>query len=74
MKEAKIIFILNEVITTMQCSKDDKIDDICRRYSLEINKNKDNLIFLYEGKKINSDLNFNEHANIIDKNNNEMKV
>jgi len=51
MKEAKIIFILNEVITTMQCSKDDKIDDMCRRYSLEINKNKDNLIFLYEGKK-----------------------
>ena len=76
MKEAvaKIIFTLNNVNTSMQFSKDDKLDDIFQRYSKEINKNKDNLIFLYEGKKINSDLNFNEQANIIDKNNNEMKI
>ena len=74
MKETKIIFTLNEVNTTIKCSKDDKMDDICQRYSMEINKNKDNLIFLYEGKKINSALNFKEHANNIDKNNNEMKI
>ena len=74
MKETKIIFTLNEVNTAIKCSKDDKIDDICLRYAMEINKNKDNLIFLYEGKKINSDLKFKEHANIIDKNNSEMKI
>ena len=74
MIEAKIIFTLNNVETTIQCSKDDKMDDICRRYSMEINKNNNNLIFLYEGKKINSDLNFNQQANMIDKNNNEMKI
>ena len=74
MKEAKIIFTLNEVNTIIQCSKDDKINDICLKYSLEINKDKANLLFLYEGKKINFDLNFNEQATIFDKNKNEMKI
>ena len=43
-----IKFTLNEVNTAIKCSKDDKMDDICQRYAMEINKNKDKLIFLYE--------------------------
>ena len=74
MKETTIIFTLNEVNTTIKCSKNDKMDDICLKYSKKINKDKDNLLFLYKGKNINFDLNYNEQANDIDKDNHEMKL
>ena len=48
--------------------------DICKSYLIEINKNMNSLLFLYEGNKVNFDLCFKEQANIIDKNNQEMKI
>ena len=48
--------------------------DICQRYSNKINININSLIFLYGGNQLNFNLNFNEQANIIDKEKNEMKV
>ena len=48
--------------------------DIYKNYSAKINKNFNSLLFLYEGNKVNFELNFKEQANIIDINNNEMKI
>ena len=71
MAEANAIFTLNREDLTIQCKTDDKMKDICEKYSTQINKYMDSLSFLYEGNKVNFDLSFKEHANEIDRNNNE---
>ena len=74
MSEANIVFTLDGVNLTIHCTTEDKMKDICQNYSTKINKNMDSLLFLYEGNKVNFDLSFKEQANIIDKNNQEMKL
>ena len=74
MSEAKVIFTLNEVNITIKCATEDKMEDICKSYSIKINQNMNSLLFLYEGNKVNFGLSFKEQANLIDRNNNEMKV
>ena len=74
MSEAKVIFILDGVNLTIQCTIEDKIQDICKRYSTKINKNINSLLFLYEGNKVNFDLCFKDQANFVDKNNHQMKI
>ena len=74
MSEANIVFTLDGVNLTIHCTTEDKMKDLCQNYSTKINKNMDSLLFLYEGNKVNFDLSFKEQANIIDKNNQEMKI
>ena len=74
MSEANIIFTLDGVNLTIQCTIEDKMKDICKCYSTKINKNMNSLSFLYEGKKVNIDLSFKEQAIDMDKNNNQMKI
>ena len=74
MSEANVIFTLDGVNLTIQCTKEDKMKEICKSYSNKINKNIDSLIFLYEGNKVNFELSFKEQANNIDRNNNQMKI
>ena len=69
MEETKVIFILDNVNTIIKCSKEDKMENICQKYATQINKNKNNLLFLYEGTQVNFELSFNSQANFIDKNN-----
>ena len=70
MSEAKIIFDLNDIKVSIQCSQEDKIKDICQKYATKIKSNINSLLFLYGGNQINMELKFKEQA----KNNNEMKV
>ena len=75
MSEANIIFILesmNEI--KIQCRKEEKMKDICLRYSTKLGKNINKLIFLYGGTQLNFELSFEKQANSKDKINNEMKV
>ena len=72
--DAKIIFTLGGIDITIHCSPEDKIKDICQKYTTEINSNINSLLFLYEGNQMNMDLKFIEHANSIDKSNKEMRV
>ena len=74
MSEANTIFNFEGREVIIQCSKNEKMKDICQRYSNKINININSLIFLYGGNQLNFNLNFNEQANIIDKEKNEMKV
>ena len=74
MEEAKVIFILDGIYTTIHWSKDNLMGDICQKYTNIIEKNIDSLSFFYHGKKINFDLTFNFQANSMDKNNNEMII
>ena len=74
MAEAKVIFTLNGDNLTIQCSKMDKMRDICQKYATKVNKNIDSLVFLYGGNQINFNLSFNEQASSLDRNNNIMRV
>ena len=74
MLEANVIFTLDGVNLTIKCTTEDKIKDICKKYCAKINKNIDSLSFLYRGNKVNFELSFKEQANIIDRNNHEMKI
>ena len=74
MSEANVVFTLDGINLTIQCTTEDKMNDICKNYSSKINKNMDSLIFLYEGNKVNFNLSFQDQVNIIDRNNHEMKI
>ena len=74
MSEANVIFTLDGVKLTIQCTTEDKMKDICKSYSININKNMNYLLFLYKGNKVNFDLSFKEQANYTDRNNNQMKI
>ena len=74
MEKAHVIFTLKDLNFPFQCSKDDKLGDICKKFAILVNKNFDSFIFLYEGSKVNLQLSFDEQATPFDRNNNEMKV
>ena len=74
MSEAKVVFTFNGSPLTIQCTPEDKIRDICQKYTAKIETNVNTLIFLYDGKLLNMDLRFKEQANSLDRTNNEMKV
>ena len=74
MSKANVLFTFDGVNLTIQCTINDKMKDICKTYSTKINKNMNSLLFLYEGNKVNFDLNFKEQTNVTDRNNHEMKI
>ena len=74
MSDVIVIFTLDGVNLTINCTIEDKMKNICENYSNKINKNMNSLIFLYGGNKINFDLSFEDQVNSIDRNNNEMKI
>ena len=47
MTEVKVIFNFEGIESTIQCLVDEKMKDICERYSNKIGKNINSLIFLY---------------------------
>ncbi len=74
MSEAKIIFNLDCINIAIQCSKEDKIKDICQKDATLIRSNINSLLFLYDGNLINMELRFEEQANLMDMKKNEMYV
>ena len=74
MSNANVVFTLDGIDVTIQCSQDEKMRDICRRYANKIETNLSSLLFLYGGNKMNYELSFKDQINSIDKNNNIMKV
>ena len=74
MENPIVIFTLDGIPITIQCTQDDLMKDICLRYTSKIRTNINLLLFLYGGNQINFELKFKDQANSIDKSNNEMKV
>ena len=71
---AEVIFEYKGIKTIIQCLKEDKISDICLKFTSKINININNIIFLYNGEIINMELKYNEIANRIDNNSNKMNI
>ena len=60
---SRIIFIQDKDISSIQCSKEDKMGAICREYAKMLSKDLNSLSFLYEGNRINFELIFENYAN-----------
>ena len=71
---AKVIFKYNGLDTIIQCKIDDKLKDICKKFCLKSYKDINNLTFIYGGEILNLDLQFNQTANIMDKQNLKMNI
>ena len=69
---AEIIFIYGGKETIIQCNINDKMKEIIKKYISKIDKN--NLLFLYNGQRINEELEFIEQANELDKKRNKMNI
>ena len=71
---SKVIFTFEGMQTTIQCSRNEKMKDICQKFSnksgMEINK----LFFLYGGDQINNENTFEQQANALDKERNEINL
>ena len=55
-----IEFIYNEKKIEIQCYKDDKMEDIINKYIIKSSINKNSVIFLYSGNKIDEELKLSE--------------
>ena len=71
---ATVIFIYNGNQTLIQCSEDEKMQDICQRFVSKNSVDINNIDFLYGGKTINYNTTFSEISNQFDKIGHKMKV
>ena len=71
---SKVIFTFKGSKTIIQCLKDDKMKDICLKFTSKINININNIYCIYNGNIINMELKFNEIINRIDKDRNIMNI
>lgn len=60
---AKVIFRFKDNETIIDCCKEDKIKDICRKYVSKLNIDISNLQFIYDGKLLDDELTFEQKAN-----------
>ena len=67
-------FTYKGIKTSIQCLNEDKMKDICNKYSSKIDQNINTLYFIYNGSKINYDLTFYQQANFLDKQRFEMDI
>ena len=74
MSEAIVEFTFMGNKMIIQCMKEEKMKDICKRYSIKIERHINTLIFMYNGNQINLELSFEEQANSMDKNNRRMNI
>ena len=71
---AEVIFIYNQINTTIQCSFNEKMMDIFKKYGLKSGIDIKSVYFLYSGKKINENLTFAQIIEHDDKQSNKIKI
>ena len=69
-----IEFILNKEQTFIDCSKDDYIEDICKKFTREKNIINEEIIYLYKGRKLNLKKTFNYQIQKEDIKKNKMTI
>ena len=70
----EILFIFNGIQMGMQFMNDEKMNSIFQKYCSKVRKDINSLFFLYNGRKIDEDLNINELINSIDKKARKMNI
>ena len=72
---ASVTFIYNGAQVNVPCLKDEKMKDICNKFTTKINTDINSLFLIYGGNQLkNFDLTFTEQANSLDKERNEMTI
>ena len=71
---AEVIFHYKGGQTIIQCNYEEKMKDICKKVGIKIEKDINDLIFLYGGSQLDQVLNLNEQMTFDDKQNNKMNV
>jgi hypothetical protein len=74
MSNASVEFTFEGKVVKIQCSRDDKMKDICEKYANKIEINLNSLVFSYGGSHLNFQLKFKDQVNAIDKERNEISV
>jgi len=69
-----IVFIFDKEQTVIECLYEDYIDEIFNKFIKKINIKKNELIFLYKGKKINQNIQINKYINKEDLKNNKIYI
>ena len=64
---AKVEFCYKGITTTILCNEDEKMEEICKKYSMKTFININNVYFLYSGKKINLQLTYSQIINNSDR-------
>ena len=60
MSDLQLTFVYQNIPTVMQCKKDEYVRGLLNRYVIKIDKNVNDLLFLYNGSILNSELKLEE--------------
>ena len=74
MSELKVNFEYNSNKITLQCKREDKMNDLLEKLKIKINIEIDKIYLLYNGNKINVEMKIEDIMNNEDKNKNEMNI
>ena len=70
----KVEFIYDKDKTIIECTENDYIDEICNKFIKKINAKRNEILFLYKGKKINQKIEINKYINKEDLKNNKIII
>ena len=56
------VYIFNGISTSIQCSKNQKMKEICDKYCIKIDSNINSLLFLYGGNQLNLDKKYEDYT------------
>ena len=74
MANPTVTFNLEQIEITVQCLKTETMRTIIQRFEAKIQQSADSYMYLYSGAQVNLDLTFEEQANHLDRENNQMKI
>ena len=74
MANPTVTFNLEQTEITVQCLKTETMRTIIQRFETKIQQSADSYVYLYSGGQVNMDLTFEQQANHLDRENNQMKI
>ena len=74
MANPTVTFNLEQTEITVQCLKTETMRTIIQRFETKIQQSADSYMYLYSGNQVNLDLTFEQQANHLDRENNQMKI
>ena len=74
MTDPIVIFNFESTEIVIQCTKNETMRNIIQKFCSKIQKNIDDFIYLYGGDQVDFKLTFEQHANRIDREANEMII
>ena len=74
MANPTVTFNLEQTEITVQCLKTETMRIIIKRFETKIQESADSYVYLYSGGQVKLDLTFEQQANHLDRENNQMKI